>query len=46
MWAGDLSKKDNELLNERVIGSEQVLVLPNEFPGLDAVYACTKKHRT
>ena len=42
MWAGDLSSKDRELLNERVIGSEQVPVLPDEFPGQDAVFACPK----
>jgi len=42
MWAGDLTKNDRKLLNERVIGSEQVPVLPHEFTGLDAVYACPK----
>ena len=42
MWAGDLSKNDRDWLNERVIGSEQVPVLPDEFSGLDAVFACPK----
>ena len=42
MWAGDLSKKDRELLNERFVGSEQVPVLPRKCPGLDTVFACPK----
>ena len=42
MWAGDLSTKDHTWLNERVIGSEQVPVLPGEFSDLDAVFACPK----
>ena len=42
MWAGELSMDDRKWLNERVIGSEQVPVLPDEFTGLDAVFACPK----
>ena len=42
MWEGDLSNANRERLNERVIGSEQVPVLPNEFTGLDAVFAFPK----
>ena len=42
MWAGDLSKNDRKWLNERVVGSEQVPILPPEFTGLDAVFACPK----
>mgnify|MGYP000920810021 CR=1 FL=1 len=42
MWAGDLSKNDRKWLNERVIGSEQVPILPPEFTGLDAAFACPK----
>ena len=42
MWAGDLTKKDREWLNERVIGSDLVPHLPDDFPGLDAVFACPK----
>ena len=44
LWAGDLSTKDCKWLNERVIGSEQVPVLPDEFSDLDAVFACPKKN--
>ncbi len=42
MWAGDLSKNNRKWLNERVVGSEQVPILPPEFTGLDAVFACHK----
>ena len=42
MRAGDLSTKDHKWLNKRVIDSEQVPVLPDEFSDLDAVFACQK----
>ena len=40
MWLNDLTKKDRKWLNERVVGSDLVPNLPDEFPGLDAVFAC------
>ena len=42
MWVGDFSKNDRKWLNERVVGSEQVPILPPEFTGLDAVFASNK----
>ncbi len=42
MWAGDFFKNNHKWLNERVVGSEQVPILPPEFTGLDSVFACPK----
>ena len=40
MWKGELTKKDREWLNERVVGSRHVHSLPKTFGNLDACYAC------
>ena len=40
MWRGDLTKADWIWLNERVVGSEQVPILPDQFDGKDACFAC------
>ena len=45
MWRGDLTKKDRELINTRVIG-ENGLTLPSSFGNKDACYASpTNKER-
>ena len=45
MWKGDLTKKDRERINTRVIG-ENGLTLPSSFGNKDACYACpTNKER-
>ena len=44
MWFGDLTKRDRERINTRVIGSNGI-TLPSTFDG-DACYACpTNKER-
>ena len=42
MWEDDLGKKDRQWLNERTVGSVEVPVLPDDFGGLDVVYAAPK----
>ena len=40
MWGGDLTTKDGTWLNNRVISSEQVKCILDEFSDLDAVLIC------
>ena len=40
MWKGELTKRDREWLNERVVGSRHLPSLPKTFENRDACYAC------
>ena len=46
MWSGDLTRSDRLWLNERVVGSENVPILPDQFGQKDVCFACpTNKER-
>ena len=46
MWKRDLTLADRRLINERLVGSQDVPHLPDSFGDLDACFACpTNKER-